>query len=297
MENIAIIRLDRDIVLKPSLGELQKWLPGIHHSLAHSRRFDARYMISLMADVFGSQLSYNITSDTIVKGLDELLTRLASTPFAAFPVGTRLYRSMEDCLSKDLECANTDLRRTRQGFLVFCLLARLTQSQALSGSIVGFLRRYVYDIVHSEEPDLFKEWCIGVVVLQDLVASRTLMELLHCFSGVANRVYRLRLQPAWYDPRAEMMMRSMMEAQHYPFLNNQRERVPLMLEGPAASLQDRSLRVGCPRLYHRRHRHLQIAYPWARPNEYFDEVGRLQYQQEEMNMKIDNIDRKLDYLF
>ena len=114
MENIAIIRLDRDIVLKSSLGELQKWLPGIHHSLAHSRRFDARYMISLMADVFGSQLSYNITSDTIVKGLDELLTHLAPTPFAAFPVGTRLYRSMEDCLSKDLECANTsDLRRTR----------------------------------------------------------------------------------------------------------------------------------------------------------------------------------------
>jgi hypothetical protein len=192
---------------------------------------------------------------------------------------------MEDCLSKDLECANTsNLRRTRQGFLVFCLLARLTQSQALAGSMVGFLRRYVYDIVDGEEPELFREWCMGVVVLQDLVASRTLMELLRYFSRVANRVYKPRLQPAYYDPRAEMMMRSMMEAQHYPLLNNQRERVPLMLEGPAASLRDRSLRVGCPRLHHCRHRHLQIAYPWPRPNGYFDEVGRLQYQQEEMNM-------------
>ena len=32
------------------------------------------------------------------------------------------------------------------------------------------------------------------------------------------------------------------------------------------------------------------------PNGFFDEVGRLQYQQEEMNMKLDHIDQKLDYL-
>jgi hypothetical protein len=36
-----------------------------------------------------------------------------------------------------------------------------------------------------------------------------------------------------------------------------------------------------------------VGYPHAG---YFDEVGRLQYQQEEMNMKLDNVDGKLDVL-
>jgi hypothetical protein len=36
-----------------------------------------------------------------------------------------------------------------------------------------------------------------------------------------------------------------------------------------------------------------VGYPHAG---YFDELGNLQYQQEEMNMKLNNVDGKLDIL-
>ncbi|KAG9195266.1 hypothetical protein G6011_00386 [Alternaria panax] len=163
--------------------------------------------------------------------------------------------------------------------------------------MASFLQRFVWEIVYGEEPELSKEWCMDIVALQDLVSRQVLEELSRCFSGFGDRAYKLRLQSAYCDPRAETIMRYIMQAQHYPLLNHQRRRAPLMLEGPAEYLRDRSLSVGHPRWHHRRRRQVQIAYLWAQQNGYFDEFGKMQYLQEEMNMKIDHIERKLYFLF
>jgi hypothetical protein len=297
MEDTATIRLDSDIVLEPSLGTLQKWLPAIHHNLTQSQRFNAGYMISSMEKILANRLSYTITSDTIVTILDELLKYMKPTPFAAISVGTRLYQNMEGCLRADLNIATTsDLRRSRHRFLMFCLLAQLTRSQALARSMAGFLQHFVWEIVYSEEPELLKEWGMGIIALHGLALHQTLEELFRCFFGFSGRGYKPRLQPTYYDPRVEMI-RFMMLAQQHPLFHHQQRRAPLMLEGPAGYLRDRSLSVGHPRQHHRRHPQLQIAYPWAQANRYYDEVGKLQYQQEKMNVKLDHIDRKLDYLF
>jgi hypothetical protein len=289
MDGAATITLTADVVLHPSPGGLQKWLPGIHKSVCRTRQFDARAVISQMANFLTRQLYYAIKTDTIVATLEEFIRYFAPKTFFDPPVGVRLHKNMEDCLRKDLDAATTsDLRRIRHRFLIFCLASQLTRSVALAECMVVFFRDHLHRIVFREEPGMFREWCMGICVLQGLISDRVLEQLLHCFSGSGGRAFNPRRQPANYDLWAEIMMKG----RHYPFFNHQQRKIPQMLEGEG----DRFLSVGRPRR-HRRRGPLQIAYPWMHSNGYPDKLGKLKHQQEAMNMKLDHIDRKLDHLF
>lgn len=296
MEDIGVIHLDSGRLFKIRLSELERWLPKIHH-LVHFNRFDARGLVRQMTGIFNGQVYRTITAETIITVLDDFMTQLELNPLFAPPIGKTLQRSIELRLRKDLSVANTaGLRRSREHFMVFCLLARLSRSQALAESMASFLCCFVWEVVHGEEPELFREWCMGIVELRDLIPHQILEGLLRCFFGFVDRAYEPRLLPAYYDRHAKTIMRYMLQAQHHSLLNHPRRRAPLILEDPAGYLRDRLLCVGRPRQHYRYHRQLQLTYPWAQPNGRFDEVEKMQYQQEEMNMRIDHIDRKLDYL-
>jgi len=289
MWDTVTIRLAASVVLHPSLSGLQKWLPDVAHNLGFGRTFDSRRLITQMAEAFSKRLQYPITPDTIVTTLEQFIGYLAPKSNFAASTGTRLDGHMKDCLRKDLGVIETsDLRRSRQRFLIFCLVARNTQSQALATSMVGFLQGHLHEVVYDEQPGMRREWYMGLSALEGLVSERVLEQLLRCFSGTVGLSYEMRRQPACYDPCAAMMMKR----PHYPFFGHQGGRMPLRLEDP----RDRWLSVGRPHRHRHRHHFPPNAYPWIQRNGHFDDVGRLQYQQERIFSKLNHIGEKLDDL-
>jgi len=289
MWDTVTIRLSADVVLHPSLSGLQKWLPDFAHNLGFGRTFDSRRLISQMAEAFSKKLQYHITSDTIVTTLEQFIGYLAPKSNFAASTGKRLDEHMKDCLRKDLGVMETsDLRRSRHRFLVFCLVAQTTRSQALAASMAGFLQGHIHEIVYDERPELRREWYMGLIALEGLVSERVLERLLRCFSGTVGRSYEMRQQPAYYDPRAETMMKR----QHYPFFGHQGGRTPLMLEDP----RDRWLSVGRPHRHRYRHHYPRIPYPCIQRNRHFDDVGKLRYQQERIYSKLNHIGEQLNDL-
>ena len=289
MWDTVTIRLATNVVLHPSRGGLQKWLPDVIHNLGFARTFDSRRLISQMAEAFSKKLQYPITSDTIVSTLEQFIGYLAPTSNFAASTGTRLDEHMKDCLRKDLGVMETsDLRCSRHRFLIFCSVARATRSQALAASMMGFLQGHLHEVVYDEQPGMRREWCMGLIALEGLVSERVLEQLLRCFSGAVGRSYEMRRQPAYYDPCAAVMMKR----QHYPFFGHQGGIMPPRLEDP----RDRWLSVGRRHRHRYRQHHPRNAYPWIQRNGRFDDVGRLQYQQERIYSKLNHIGRKLEDL-
>lgn len=242
-----------------------------------------------MVEAFSKQMQYPITSDTIVTTLEGFIGYLAPKFNFAASTGTRLHKHMEECLRKDLGLANTsDLRRSRHRFLIFCLVAQATRSEALAGFMLSFLQGHSNEVAYSERPGLRREWYVALSALEGLISHRVLEQLLRCFSGAVGRSYKMRRQPAYYGPHVETMMKR----QHYPFFSHQGGRLPLMLEDP----RDRWLSVGRPHRHQHRHHYPRIGYPWIQRNGHFDDIGKLRDQQERMYLKLNHIGQKLDDL-
>ena len=289
MWDTVTIRLATNVVLHPSRGGLQKWLPDVIHNLGFARTFDSRRLISQMAEAFSKKLQYPITSDTIVSTLEQFIGYLAPTSNFAASTGTRLDEHMKDCLRKDLGVMETsDLRCSRHRFLIFCSVARATRSQALAASMMGFLQGHLHEVVYDEQPGMRREWCMGLIALEGLVSERVLEQLLRCFSGAVDRSCEMRRQPAYYDPYAALMVKR----QHFPFLGHQGGRIPLMLEDP----RDRWLSVGRPHRHRYRHHYPRIPYPYIQRNGHSEDVGKLRYQQDRIYSKLSHIGEQLNDL-
>ncbi|KAF2622319.1 hypothetical protein BU25DRAFT_214778 [Macroventuria anomochaeta] len=84
--------------------------------------------------------------------------------------GDELVTRMRGNLTKDLESnGGQGLYRSRSRFLVFCYVARRTNSDELAGALLRFFSKKGTDIVDEEKSFLLTEWCLGLQQLEGLV--------------------------------------------------------------------------------------------------------------------------------
>jgi hypothetical protein len=199
----------------------------------------------------------------------------------------RIRKIVEDRLGHDMPPFDgTGLRQSRHAFLVICSFAKLTLSQPIANEMSKIIRNRGHDISNWEDGYYMREWQLGIRALSELSVD----QITFGTSPFSN----------W--PPSPPLLPLMLAPHHTPFDNYYRGRNPLRLPAPlfprARSLghgRSHGMQLALPRLSNTAW-NSPILSPSLRPGSYYDDLGQLHYQQEEMNWKLDGIDQKLDHL-
>ncbi|KAF1838845.1 hypothetical protein BDW02DRAFT_303080 [Decorospora gaudefroyi] len=304
----AYVLLDNTSILVER-STLQRWFPrlgGTHYPFRD--RFEADRLIHPVVNYLDRNIGVPIEPEDVRKALEKTFKVMApysrggrGSDFGS--TGERHNAGMTKLLREDIIEENSvrGLHRSRKRFLILCVVAQREESQRLAQALVYFLSEHVWEVAKDEDEAFLGEWCFGLKELQSLVAEPILQHLFHQLTSFGNYGWR---RHGYHDHRAEMM-RMLMEAQQDPYL---RGRAPLAIGGPTGWYpRARSL----PLVQRRRSRDMRLALPMLPTSAltspvmspgmfpqagYFGDIEDLQYQQGEMNKKLDNVDEKLDRL-
>ncbi|KAF2846599.1 hypothetical protein T440DRAFT_405286 [Plenodomus tracheiphilus IPT5] len=273
--------------LEVNIDTLQTLFPGLATNFWANNGDEMALSVS---EALNGLTNPRISLHTIEKVLFNMLEAMDSPTFTFTPTSPerRIRKHLEDKLHHENNHHSTHgLRQTRHTYLILCAFAKLTLSQPLAEQMTKFYSNQQWRIQSSEHPHYLNEWALGLRALRELSFDQT---------NLGANIYN-----AW--PPTPPALPLMLAPHHNPFDTfHQRGRTPLLLAPPR---YPRARSLG-----HRRNHRLQLALPrlansaWTspvlspalRPGNYFDEVGQLQWQQEEMNWKLDGIDQKLDRL-
>jgi hypothetical protein len=287
----------------------QKWFPRLGQQLLFASVVEADNLMFEVASRLVNNTTVPIETEDVRKTLEKTFRQMGlhfGGGFELESTGDRNKKAMAKLLREDTSIdSHLGLYRSRKQFLILCIAAQREQSQRLAQALIDFLSEYVWHIVDAEDQTLLCEWCLGVMELQGLIIEPLLQHMIHQLAGSGNHMTNGWRKHAYHDPHTGTMMRMLMEAQQNPYL---RGRAPLALGGPAEWYpRARSL----PLVRRRRSRDLRIGLPMLPSSaltspvmsptvypraEYLDEVKNLQYQNVEMNAKLDNIGHKVDLL-
>lgn len=247
-----------------------------------------------------------ITESTVEKVLRRVFQTL-QTPAWTFAHTTpekRVRSLVQDSLHDNISRSSMHgLRHARHTFLITCAFAKLALSQPLAEQMLKFFTSQQWEIESYENSRYMKEWHLGLRALSELSLDQ------HVFGNSDNN--NNTLFDTW-SPTSPLLP-LMLAPHHYdnPFdTYHHRGRghghshgSPRLLTPPhyprARSLGHRrshGLQLALPRLSNSAWSSPVLSPAGRRPGPYFDEVGQLQWQQEEMNWKLDGIDQKLDRL-
>jgi hypothetical protein len=245
---------------------LDAWFPGVRNK---PWKLNESRVVDYLDDHLNSR--YGIRRGEIGQTLYMLFERMEyiGNPYDHFHGETRDRVAGILCTLLELDFHPFDgfmaqgLRHSRHAFVILAYLASKYGSPLLAEVLKNFWLYCQQGIIQHELPIYLPEWYMAWEKIQEMMAGPGQMGI-GWHRGRAPRHlalpwtgHRARSAP----PRRSPEMRLLMPA--YP---------SSALTSPMMS---------------------PVGYPHAG---YFDEVGRLQYQQEEMNMKLDNVDGKLDVL-
>ncbi len=189
------------------------------------------------------------------------------------------------------------LGRSRFYFLVYCLLARETGSSTLAEVIAEYFEIEAPLILANEKHKFRMEWYYGIQVLQGLLPHSTWMEIIRKAPRQSGDTWPGYQGEPRQDPHLawilyQMAMKAQQNALSSPPQRGRSSRRDGRIEGSprAASLPPiNSYSVAC-----RPSMATGISNPvWPT---FVDQVNQLHWNQEEMNLKLDRIDSKLDCL-
>jgi hypothetical protein len=287
-----------------------EWFPGYEDYIQLGKRIDVGDIVVRLKGDIHEHAGIHLPSDSVEKVLRRTFEALRWNHFAGgWPPGSpneQLKKRMADVLQQ--EKYDGTLHRSRAQFLVLCFAASLAQSKRLAKVLASFLSEYMPDVLEAESTTHLHEWVFGIQQLQGLVLEIHLYHLLQRLAGFGNHMAHKWRNHGYYHNAQAAMMRAFMEAQQNPYLHHHRGRAPLAIGGPAGWYpRARSL----PLVRRRRSRDMRIGLPmlpnsaWTSPvmspvgyarGNYFDEMENLQYQNVEMNAKLDDINEKVDML-
>ncbi|CBX99383.1 hypothetical protein IAQ61_000516 [Plenodomus lingam] len=240
-----------------------------------------------------------ITETTVERVLNKVSHAMQTSPWSFAHTSTtpekRTRKLVQDTLDNDItrNSLHGGLRHARHTFLVICAYAKISLSTSLAEQMLKFVNAKKLDIELYEEERYMQEWKLGLRALSKL----SLVDQ----HALGNNVFDPWLPSPPLFPLVLAAPPSS-SPPHNPFdtypHRNRSHASPLVLATPSHL---RPCSLG-----HRRNHGLQLALPrfanpgWSSPvlspGPYYDEVGQLQWRQEEMNWKLEGIDQKLDRL-
>jgi hypothetical protein len=157
------------------------------------------------------------------------------------------------------------LRRSRHAFVILAYLASYCESSLLAEVLINFWILCQQGIKQSEYPGYLQDWFRALQKIQEMAAGPAHMD------------------HGWPRGRA---------ARHLaiPFPGHRAR------SAPPRRRRSPEMRLIMPAYPGSAWTSPTMSPAMIQPNGFFDEVGMLQYQQEEMNSKLDNVDGKLNFL-
>ncbi len=248
------------------------WFP----QLAHTPWVDGNSLVDNLETHINGR--YGIKELQIEQTLLKFFGRFGShSGFVEEQVQMRVAKFLSALLTKDMQNAwqSKGLRDSRHTFLVLAYLSVDYSSPLLGETLLCFWTQAMQWISGKESAKYAGDWHKAVEKITELMEEPTAMSL------------------------APLAM--------IPYAGLHRGRSPRALALPWAGHRARSL----PAMRRRHNPDMRLAIPtyssstWASPmispvgyprNDYFEELDNIQYQQSEMNMKLNNVDGKLDLL-
>jgi hypothetical protein len=291
-------------------GTFVGWFPNHEQHIQSGKRLEADEIARMLERLIFDRAGVRVPSANVEKVVRRTFETMKRNHFAGgWPPeapSEKLTRMMADVLQHD-KYDDTPYR-SRAQFLVLCFAASLAHSSRLAKVLITFLSEFMPDILEAESPVNLHEWASGIRELQGLVSDVNLYRLQQQLAGFGNHIANKWRNHGYYHDAQAAMMRAFMEAQQNPYLHCHRGRAPLAIGSPASWYpRARSL----PLVRRRRSRDMRIELPiipssaWTSPvmspvgyarGNYFDEMENLQFQNVEMNAKLDNISDKVDML-
>jgi hypothetical protein len=154
------IRLDRTT--------FEKWLPALIGVSYWHGHFDANVLVHQLQIRLHGHTSVPIRTTHVVNLLGDLFDALSGGQWGSKDSNVK---EIVDDVLKD-ERSATDYRglyRTRNRFLMLCVVAHCTQSDRLAAVIGSFIEDRARRIVEHEEPIRLPEWCLGLYELRGLM--------------------------------------------------------------------------------------------------------------------------------
>jgi hypothetical protein len=247
---------------------LGAWFPGVRNPPWDLREHD---VVDCLNDHLNSR--YGIRKDEIEQTLHQLFGRMEylgnSYDHRHGETRDRVAGVLFKLLDTDFRYyggfMTKGLRHCRHAFVILAYLALEYGSPLLAEVLKNFWLYCQQGIAQNEVPVYLPEWYMAWEKIQEMMAGPGQMGL------------------AWHRGRAPRHLALPWAGHRARSAPPRHRRSPemrlLMPAYPSSALTSPMMSP--------------VGYPHAG---YFDEVGRLQYQQEEMNMKLDNVDGKLDVL-
>jgi hypothetical protein len=251
---------------------LNSWFP----QLSHTPWVDGNSLVDNLETHINGR--YGIKELQIEQTLLKFFGKFGShSGFFEQQVQMRVANFLSALLAKDMQNAwqSKGLRDSRHTFLVLAYLSVDYESSLLGEVLIWFWMRAKHSILGKESAKYIADWHKAAEKITELMEEPIAMSL---------------------GPLAMI-----------PYAGLHRGRSPRALALPWAGHRARSL----PAMRRRHNPDVRLAIPtyssstWASPmispvryprNDYFEELDNIQYQQGEMNMKLNNVDGKLDLL-
>ena len=305
MQNSCYIGFDSGDFTEVGIDALRKWCPVLIDQLNSSPIINGESLVHSIESGLALCTSKPFNERTTKKALKKLFQHWGTERSSYQQPRTRalLHESMTELLQDDIDTRNSwGLGHSRHRFMVYCLLARDTRSANLAETMITFFQDRVSEILKNEKHRFLMEWYYGMVELRSLIPGQTICEVVRAAASMSDTS-----RQGWQgwnkqDPLVEWILFQLgLSKQHdaLPDLSSRgRTHWPNQLKriggSRASSLPSTTSRSG-----------QQVGFSsWNQPtgalspvwSNFVDKVNQLQWHQEEMNLKLDSIDRKLDCL-
>ncbi|KAF2127672.1 hypothetical protein P153DRAFT_368248 [Dothidotthia symphoricarpi CBS 119687] len=264
-------------VIPVSSESFYRWIP-VGQVMPYSP-VDAEYFVEHVYSYFG--FSYSIRKAEVRDALESFFECLRKqTHYMLSETRQHVADHLDTQLTTELASTSrwgTDLIRTRHRFVILSYFASMTSSKLLAQALFKFGLSNLHTILQSDQPDyISSEWQPATKNMRDLVPAEMYHTLIHGFSHKNHHMWDWnrgravqRLAPPMFEHRAlsaPARRRSRTpNFQLVPFQHAMMARTPPMMS---------PMRVIEPSPY--------------------DEVGALQWQQEEMAAQLENLRRDVD---
>jgi hypothetical protein len=264
------VELGHSLGIRVDVAVFEAWFPDV----SWAQHFDT-FRGGFLVDKLYMRLKqrYNINKHEVRLAIVLLLQELKHFHHIHGETRSRVSMTLGQVLRQELFTRGYDdemgFYNSRHCFIILAYLAEECTSVYLAQALLQFSVQFGQDIAQDHQAYLISEWQPALKKVQDLLAREMMPEPLPMmpyagmFRGRAPRHlglpfpgYRARSAPPRRRPNSDMHL--------------------LMPAYPSSAYTSP-----------------MISPAMVQPSGFFDDVGRLQYQQEEMNMKLDNVDGKL----
>ena len=195
----------------------------------------------------------------------------------------RITQALAKQLEADIEATwniGKGFYRSRHCFIVLAHLANENDSILLAGALLEFWHMCKQDIMSGDQDHLSTGWYRALSKLEELGPDG----MVHGPAHIGLEAFALLPHGGWHRGRTPRRMAGL------PWPDNRALSAPVIRRHHSPDM-----RIGLPNFPSSAWTSPLISPEFLRAN-YFDDINVLQYQQEEVKMKLDKIDRKLGYL-